>query len=314
MNYAPVVMFVYNRADHFEQTYRALAACREAKETDLIVFSDGPKNEDGAGKVLAVREKIREFASDGAFQSVTVHESEHNRGLAASIIAGVTEVMGAFGKAIVVEDDCVASPYFLHYMNTCLSYYEKDKTVGSISGFSPALKALESWPHDVFAAYRSCSMSWASWSDRWSDVDWELKGFQAFCRSRRLVNRFNAEGNDRFLRLYRQAVKGGSSWSVRFGMHLVNNNMMTIYPRYSYISNIGCDDSGVHSSEGDAELMSVDITKAIPDPKPVPPVIDKTIQRAMKKHYSGDLPHSLAHELAAALLAARVSVTGVRHE
>lgn len=313
MKYAPVAIFVYNRADHFEQTFRALAACPEAQETELFIFSDGPKDEAGADKVRAVREKVRELTRGGAFQSVTLRESERNRGLAASIIAGVTEVMDRYGKAIVLEDDCVASPHFLYYMNACLSFYEADQTVGSISGFSPALEVLDSYPHDVFAACRSCSWSWASWSDRWADVDWGLEGFRDFCRSRRLVKCFNAEGNDRFLRLYRQAVRGGSSWSVRFGMHLVKNDMMTIYPRYSYITNIGCDDSGVHSSEGDAKLMSVDIEKAIPDPKPVPPVIDKTIQRAMKKHYSGDLPHSLAHELAAALLAARVSVTGVRH-
>lgn len=313
MKYAPVAIFVYNRADHFEQTFRALAACPEARETELFIFSDGPKNEAGADKVRAVREKVRELTRGGAFQSVTLRESERNRGLAASIISGVTEVMEKRGRAIVLEDDCVASPHFLRYMNACLSYYEADQTVGSIAGFSPALEALKRYPQDVFAAYRSCSCSWASWCDRWANVDWGLEGFRDFCRSRKLVKRFNAEGNDRFLRLYRQAVKGGSSWSVRFGMHLVRNDMMTIYPRYSYITNIGCDDSGVHSSEGDAELMSVDIEKAIPDPKPVPPVINQSIQRAMKKHYSGDLPHSLAHELAAALLAARVSVTGVRH-
>ena len=51
MSYAPIIIFVYNRADHFIQVYNALAACKEAKESDLFIFSDGAKNESGKEKV-----------------------------------------------------------------------------------------------------------------------------------------------------------------------------------------------------------------------------------------------------------------------
>ena len=65
MDYAPIVMFVYNRADHFTQTYEALAKCPEAKNSTLYIFSDGAKNEKAVSQVQRVRETARILPSSG---------------------------------------------------------------------------------------------------------------------------------------------------------------------------------------------------------------------------------------------------------
>lgn len=286
MSYAPVVMFVYNRADHFKKTYAALAACKEAKESVLYIFSDGSKNEKSFDAVSEVRAAARDIKNNGDFKSVEIIESPVNKGLAASVIAGVSSVLKEYGKVIVVEDDCVASPEFLSYMNECLDYYESNKKIGAVTGYSPAIDFPKGYDKHIFAAYRSCSWSWGTWWDRWCDVDWELKDFNDFCKNPSLIKKLNSNGTDRFMRLYRQTKGNGSSWSVRFGAHLVKNDMLTVYPRYSYISNIGCDASGVHSQSEDAKKMTVDLKKAIKNPVIEDVQINDDIQKAMKKHYS----------------------------
>lgn len=286
MSYAPIIIFIYNRADHFIETYNALAACKEAKESDLFIFSDGAKNESGAEKVNEVRAAVNAIKNSGDFKSVTVTESPVNKGLAASVIAGVTEVINKYGKVIVVEDDCVVSPFFLSYINCALDYYESHKSIGCLSGYTPELNLPADYKKDVFAAYRSCSCTWATWADRWQNIDWELKDVKEFYKSPKLIKTLNANGSDRFIRLYRQTKGNGSSWSVRFGAHLVRNNLLTVYPRYSYITNIGCDESGVHSKTDDAKKMHVDLSKAIENPAFADVKIDKRIQKIMKKHYS----------------------------
>ncbi len=286
MSFAPIVMFVYNRADHFKKTYSALANCENAKESELYIFSDGPKNEEGAKKVEEVRAALKETENDSAFKKITIIESPVNKGLAASVIAGVTEIINKYGKVIVVEDDCMPSVHFLSYMNKALDFYENDKKIGSIAGYCPVLDFPKDYDNDLFVAYRSCSCSWATWADRWQGVDWELKNIKDFYNSPSLIRKLNSNGSDRFIRLYRQTKGNGSSWSVRFGAHLVKNDLLTVYPRYSYISNIGCDESGVHSTSSDAEKMKVDISKAIQAPVFKELKIDKRIQKIMKKHYS----------------------------
>ncbi len=286
MSYAPIIIFVYNRADHFIQVYNALSACNEAKDSDLFIFSDGAKNEAGKEKVNEVRAAVAAIKDSGDFKSVTVTESPFNKGLAASVIAGVTEVINKYGRAIVVEDDCKVSPFFLSFMNNALDFYESNKRIGSIAGYTPMIDLPDDYKKDVFAAYRSCSWTWATWKDRWDGVDWELKEMKDFYNSPKLIRRLNSNGSDRFMRLYRQTKGNGSSWSVRFGAHLVKNNLLTVYPRFSYNSNIGCDESGVHSKSEDNEKMRVDLSKAIENPVLTDVDIDSRIQKIMKKHYS----------------------------
>ena len=286
MSYAPIIIFVYNRADHFTQVYNALSACKEAKESELFVFSDGAKNEEGKEKVNEVRAAVAAVKDAGDFKSVTVTESPVNKGLAASVIAGVTEIINKYGKVIVVEDDCKVSPFFLSFMNSALDYYQTNNKIGSIAGYTPMINLPDDYSSDVFAAYRSCSWTWATWKDRWENVDWELKEIKDFYNSPKLIRRLNSNGSDRFIRLYRQTKGNGSSWSVRFGAHLVKNNLLTIYPRFSYNSNIGGEESGVHSTSDDAEKMRVDLSKAIENPILTGVEIDGRIQKIMKKHYS----------------------------
>ena len=120
-------------------------------------------------------------------------------------------------------------------------------------------------------------------------MDWDLQHFDDFCTSKELRGKLNANGSDRFIRLYRQSKGKGNSWSVRFGAHLVRSGMMTVYPRTSYIKSIGCDASGIHCSTDDAVTMQVDLSKAIPDFHPERLEVDPILQRALKKHYSGGM-------------------------
>ena len=160
MTYAPIVMFVYNRADHFQKTYEALAKCPEAKESLLYVFSDGPKNDNAEEAVKTVRNAVKEIASNGDFKDVILTESLENKGLAVSIIDGVTKILNEYGKVIVIEDDCVSSPYLLNYLNKGLDHYCDDKTIGALAGYTPSVNLPSGYTADVFVTYRSCSCCW----------------------------------------------------------------------------------------------------------------------------------------------------------
>lgn len=77
-NLSPIVLFCYNRVEYLIQTVMALRANELANQSDLIIFSDGPKNECDTGKVKAVREYIHLIQG---FRKVEIHESPVNKGL-----------------------------------------------------------------------------------------------------------------------------------------------------------------------------------------------------------------------------------------
>jgi hypothetical protein len=49
------------------------------------------------------------------FNSIKIHESKENKGLADSIIKGVSQVLETHDSVIVLEDDLVSSPNFLNF-------------------------------------------------------------------------------------------------------------------------------------------------------------------------------------------------------
>ena len=80
---APIVLFVYNRPDHTKRTIEALQANELASESDLFIFSDGPKNPRALVKINEVRGMIKNVVG---FRSLTIYESSSNKGLANSIV------------------------------------------------------------------------------------------------------------------------------------------------------------------------------------------------------------------------------------
>lgn len=243
---APVVLFVYNRLEHTKKVLESLSKNILADKTDLFVFSDAAKNEKGLEKVKHVREYIRRMDWREGFQNVTVVEADQNKGLAKSVIGGVTQILKKYGKVIVIEDDLILSPYFLKYMNGALEYYKDVSEIWSISGYSFPMKSLKKYPHDVFYSYRGCSWGWATWLDRWEKTDWDVKDYPKLVADKEWQKRFNRGGADLTGMLRMQMEGKINSWAIRWVFSQSNLEMYTVYPKNSYILNDGCDGSGTH--------------------------------------------------------------------
>lgn len=248
---APVVLFVYNRLDHTARVLETLGKNELAKETELFVFSDAAKSDKGLEKVNEVREYINQKEWQKNFKSVTIVQAEKNKGLAKSVIGGVSEIIEQYGKVIVIEDDLVLSPYFLNYMNGALDYYKEDSKIWAISGYSFPMKSLKKYPHDVFYSYRGSSWGWATWADRWSLVDWEVSDYAALMSSPERQKQFNRGGSD-LVNMLRLQMEGKiDSWAVRWVYAQSKLDTYTVYPKHSYLGNGGCDGSGTHSGKND---------------------------------------------------------------
>lgn len=253
---APVVLFVYNRVDHVEQTLSALSQNFEAPNSDLFIFSDGPKEKNDK-RVSDVREYICNETWKKKFKTVTVIQSQNNKGLANSIISGVDEIIRKYGRVIVIEDDCISSPDFLSYMNNCLEYYENSNQVWSIGGYTFNIDFPNDYTKDVYLMGRTCSYAWATWLDRWEKVDWNVSDYNSFKWNLRARREFNKYGNDRAKMLDLQQLGKKNSWAIRFCYAMYKNKQYTIYPRYTKIKNIGYD-VGTHVS-GDSSQFVVNL-------------------------------------------------------
>ena len=116
---APVVLFVYNRLEATKATIECLKDNYDAEKTDVFFFSDNAKKESQQDNVNQVREYIHKVTG---FRSICIFEAEKNKGLAKSVISGVTDVINQYGRVIVLEDDILTSKCFLRFMNGALDW------------------------------------------------------------------------------------------------------------------------------------------------------------------------------------------------
>lgn len=256
MKYAPIALFTYNRADHTKMAVESLLQNAEASQSDLYVFSDGPKNEKKVEGVKQNREYIHAITG---FKSVTLVERDCNWGLSKSLIAGITELTDKHGRVIVVEDDLIVSPYFLKYMNDALEKYKDDDRVASISAF---LNPIDIQAHETFFLRYFACWGWATWKRAWQLFNPDSR--ELLKKIRWKTNEFNIGGTGPFYGiLYCDKVGLNDSWAVRFYASCFLANKLHLFPCQTMAIQSGMDGTGTHcgvsSVYGNMKLRQVPI-------------------------------------------------------
>lgn len=242
---APIVIFTYKRLDTLQHTIDTLKQCDLIDESEVIIFSDGPKGEHDFEQVATIRQYLKQLT---CFKSITLHFSETNKALANSIIDGVTAVINKNGKVIVLEDDLQLSKNFLVYMNQALEKYENVADVFSISGYNIPIKLPYQYKYDVYFTPRASSWGWATWIDRWEEIDWKVSDYTDFRTNKKMVKEFNNGGSDLAGMLKRQMEGKINSWAIRWCYHQFKVKKFTAYPVISKIQNIGFSDQATNSN------------------------------------------------------------------
>ncbi|NQV88637.1 MAG: glycosyltransferase family 2 protein [Parcubacteria group bacterium] len=245
MKNAPIALFAYNRPEHTQKTVEALRKNLRAKDSELYIFSDGPKNDLDKVKVEEVRKYLKTI--DG-FKKIEIVEMQKNLGLANSIISGVTKIVNRFEKIIVLEDDLVTSPYFLKYMNDALNLYRDEDSVISIHGYCYPVKNL---PETFFIKGTDC-WGWATWKRGWDLFEPNGKKLLIELEEKNLIKKFDLDSSYHFSSMLKKQIAGeNNSWAIRWHASAFLKDKLTLYPGISLVQNIGQDATGTHKGKTD---------------------------------------------------------------
>lgn len=268
------------------KTLTALAANDLAKESDITIFCDGPRHDEEKKATDSVRAVAH--ATQG-FASVHVVERQRNMGCAASVIDGLTQMFAAHERLIVIEDDILWSPYTLKFLNAGLEFYANDLRVFNISAWSPPpslFKVPRDYPHDVYAIPRFNCWGWASWRDRFQNIDWTVADYEDFKPSLSLRKAFNAGGEDMSAMLDAQMEGQIDSWAIRADYARFKNGQVGINPVKPYATNIGMR-GGTHCAEATDKFYN-DIDAALQEVKFIANIAyDKKLIKRYRRVYSG---------------------------
>ena len=244
-NKTPIALFLYNRPAHARLVLESLSQCRRFDECFLRICCDGPKRSEDAESVAAVREVAREWAGR---LNAEVIERDANRGLARSVVDGVSELCDSHGRVIVVEDDFLLSTSFLDYMLSALDRYENESNVYQICGYMfPIRHAPEP---DAFFLPLTTTWGWATWSRAWKIFDWNAPQAEKLLRDPEVRRRFNLNDAYPYAEMLERRLRNeNDSWGILFWWAVFKAGGLVLHPRKSLVWNGGFDASGTHCGD-----------------------------------------------------------------
>lgn len=236
-------VFTYKRSAHTRKVLSALAD-NYVLPSKLYLFHDGLKD----GEDSTEWHKVQELLDSVDWCEKEIIVSDFNKGLAESIMTGVSYMFEECDSVIVLEDDCLPARNFMQYMNQCLAKYHPLKSAYAVSGYGWPI-AFPKSESDVYACGRISSWGWGTWKDRWEKFHRDYTLLRQLRSDKELSLCLETWGHDLENMLLSQVRGGVDSWAVFWALYVIRNKGFSINPYISLIDNIGFDGSGEHCGE-----------------------------------------------------------------
>jgi hypothetical protein len=226
----------------------AFAAIRGYRPARLFLVADGPRETQALDAARC--QEVREIVSAVDWPcEVRTNFSSYNLGCSRRVSSGLDWVFSAADRAIVLEDDCVASPEFFLFCDELLEVYENNDSVWVVSGnsYQPEFKRGDGSYY--FSKYPDC-WGWATWRRSWRHYQNELPFLDEWQRSRRWKECFPTVLERRYFnRLFHRVLDGSiDSWDYRWLACVIYGGGLAATPNANMVRNIGFDAQGTHTT------------------------------------------------------------------
>jgi hypothetical protein len=242
---APVVFVFFNRRDPALKVFERI---REARPRQLVLVGDGPRAQvQGEGETVEALRREIEGRIDWPGE-VRTDYAEENLGCGRRLASGIEAALARYGRAIILEDDCVPNATFFDYCDSLLERYENERRVTSISG-TYFLRRSKSESHIGFTHF-PCVWGWATWARAWEGYDRTLSGWDES-----VVDEIAREGHiPAFLRdSWKSSFRWirdnpDSTWDVQFWFLSLKKRGLSVFPYRNQITNIGAGPGATHTT------------------------------------------------------------------
>lgn len=273
----PVILITYNRPQH---TARVLSGLEANGARNLHIYCDFPKS---AAHIPAV-EETRRLVRSVSWTTPRIVERAANLGLARSILSACDELYQQYDQLILLEDDCVPGPHFMHFMRETLSRYRDHPRVFGVSGYSIPLPppALQSYPYDLYFFPRIGSWGWATWRRAWQTMHRDLLDVCQRCIAGGVDL---VQGGTDVPHMAQSLLSGGlvDAWTLPWVFSVYLQHGYYIYPTVSHIDNIGMDGTGIHC--GVTEKFRTPIAQSAAARFPSDIVLNREIYLTFRRYY-----------------------------
>lgn len=242
----PVLLVIYRRPEATRSVFEAIA---RAKPRRLFIAADGPASPDDRHACAETRATVNlvDWPCD-----VSRDFSDVNLGLNRRMISAIDWIFGQSDTAIVLEDDCLASPDFFRFCSSMLDRYRSDSRVVHVSG--ECYRRGRTNQESYFFSKYPLAWGWATWRRAWSLFDADISAWPQFRTqpaARALFDHVDEweYWTSTFDLFHREQANGRMiSWDYAWYYACMSHGL-SIHPAVNLVANIGSGRSASHTHD-----------------------------------------------------------------
>lgn len=266
--FAPVIISVLDRYEHFRKCFESLERCIFAKETTVFVALDYPPSNKYISGWMQVDAYLHEKETANSFKELVVIRRKYNYGIKgenSNVRVLIREVANKYDRFIESEDDNVYSPNFLVFMNQCLEKYKNDPDVIAVTGYSfPIEWKISNGATVQKQTFNASAWGRGWWTDKFREVQHTISSGELYNNAYRVIR--NNKNLGIFVAFYEyvcasiiplsylKKVQSGrlavTDYCTR--QYLFVYDKYVISPLVSKVGNIGLDGSGAYCQNNQA--------------------------------------------------------------
>jgi hypothetical protein len=256
----PILVIGFLRSD----ALRILLESLPISQKRVYISIDGPRNYRDKAPVEASIAVAKEFQSIRIGTQVEIRTNLRNLGCKYGIFSAIDWAFENEQSLIILEDDIVITKEFLEFVDWGLKEYQNSKDIWQINGWSPL--RVEDGIRNPYLSIFAYGWGWATWKDRWSQIDLELKKYNSAdvrklpgLKHVRLSSSFNKWWSDKLNR----CKEGLDTWDYQWNFSMWIHGGASLSPNLSLTGNVGFDELATHTkiAHNNRDKMPVDSHK-----------------------------------------------------
>jgi hypothetical protein len=263
----PILFITFARPDYARKSFEAI---RLVKPKTLYFYNN--KGRENNEDELKLNEGVRSLINKVDWPcNLKTFFREDYVGIYTSLFSAIDWVFDNEDKAIILEEDCVATPFFYNYCEELLQKYATDSRVWMISGNNFTEEGFNK-DSDYFFSRFSHIYGWASWKDRWLKIDRTMDDHENVIKSGIYDQYFLSKKQATYVKIGFENFKNGNmphnpAWDYLFWYSAIKNNAYSIFPKKHLVANIGV--VGHHNKSGEPMMWNRKPDNIVKDNSPL---------------------------------------------
>jgi hypothetical protein len=247
MKQHPIVFFIFNRPLLTRIVFEKI---QQQKPNVLFLIADGPRilvdSDDENCKIT------QEIVSEIDWEcEIHRNYSDVNLGCKLRISSGLDWVFEQVDSAIILEDDCLATPDFFAFCNKLLDRYQDDERIFSIAGSSFHLQYVDKSQASYYYSRYPQIWGWATWRRAWKYYDVTMSLWKS---DRDKINLKGLEQDWQILAYWKHlfdkvAYNQIDTWDYQWIFASLSQNALHVIPDKNLVSNIGFGQDATHTKQ-----------------------------------------------------------------